>query len=239
VVGIGPGNPLDRTKRAELAIAQSSVIVGYTPYLKSIADLTEDKLLISSGMRGEIERCTLAIEHASCGKTVSLISSGDPGVYGMAGLVLEIAQMSKCSCTIKIVPGVTAATAAAASLGAPLMTDFAVVSLSDLLVPWDQIKKRLTALAESGMVTVLYNPKSNSRTEPFFSMIEIFKKFRPGNTPVGIVTNASSEGELVLITTLSELATADINMKSVVIICNELTNTGNNCLIAQRGYRLE
>lgn len=239
MVGIGPGNPLDRTKRAELAIAQSSVIVGYTPYLESITDLTADKLLISSGMRAEIERCTLAIEHASAGKTVCLISSGDPGVYGMAGLALEIAQKSKSPCAIKIVPGVTAATAAAASLGAPLMTDFAVVSLSDLLVPWDQIEKRLKALAESGLVTVLYNPKSNSRTEPFFSMIEIFQRFRPGTTPVGIVTNASSEGEIVNITTLSELAAADVNMKSVIIICNEQTNISNNYLIAQRGYRLE
>lgn len=238
MVGIGPGNPLDRTKRAELAIAQSSIIVGYEPYLDSISDITADKLLISSGMRAEVERCTLAIEHASSGKTVSLISSGDPGVYGMAGLALEIAQKSKSPCAIKIVPGVTAATAAA-SLGAPLMTDFAVVSLSDLLVPWEQIEKRLKSLAESGMVTVLYNPKSNSRTEPFFSMIEIFQKFRPGTTPVGIVTNASSEGERVLITTLSELAATDVNMKSVVIICNEQTNTDNNCLIAQRGYRLE
>ena len=239
MVGIGPGNPLDRTKRAELAIAQSSVVVGYKPYLESITDLTAGKLLISSGMRAEIERCTLAIEHASAGKIVSLISSGDPGVYGMAGLALEIAQKSKSSSAIRIVPGVTAATAAAASLGAPLMTDFAVISLSDLLVSWDQIEKRLKAVAESGMVTVLYNPKSNSRTDPFFKMIAIFKKFRPDTTPVGIVTNASSEGELVTITTLSELATSDVCMKSVVIICNELTNTSNNCLIAQRGYRVE
>jgi precorrin-3B C17-methyltransferase len=239
VVGIGPGNPLDRTKRAELAIAQSSVIVGYSPYLESIKDLTAGKHLISSGMRAELERCTLAIEHASKGNMVSLISSGDPGVYGMAGLAFEIAQKIKSTCTIRVVPGVTAATAAAATLGAPLMTDFAVVSLSDLLVPWNQIEKRLRALAESGLVTVLYNPKSNSRTEPFYKMIEIFKLFRPGATPVGIVTNASSEGETVTISTLSKLATADVCMKSVVIICNEQTITENNHLIAQRGYRLE
>ncbi len=239
MVGIGPGNPLDRTKRAELAISRSSVVIGYKPYLDSIVDLTQGKLLISSGMRAEIERCTIAIEHAVNGEIASLISSGDPGVYGMAGLALEIAHRKNFKCNIEIIPGVTAATAAAAALGAPLMTDFAVVSLSDLLVPWEQIEIRLMALSESGMVTVLYNPKSRTRIEPFFKMVRIFKIFRPGNTPVGIVTNASDSKQQVTLTTLSELDKADINMKSIIIICNDKTSAIDNFLIAQRGYRVE
>jgi precorrin-3B C17-methyltransferase len=238
VVGIGPGNPLDRTRRAELAISQSSVVVGYTPYIESIADLTAGKELISSGMRAEIERCTKAVQIASSGKVVSLISSGDPGVYGMAGLALEIAIKESANCTVEIIPGVTAATASAASLGAPLMTDFSVISLSDLLVQWEQIEKRLTAAAESGITTVIYNPKSMSRTEPFYKMISIFKKYRSGSTPVGIVTNASSENEQTIIITLDELTDADVTMKSVITICNNDTQVVKNRLIAHRGYRI-
>jgi precorrin-3B C17-methyltransferase len=239
VVGIGPGNPLDRTKRAELAIKESSIIVGYTPYIESIKDLTSEKTLVSSGMRAEIERCTIAVENAMSGKTVSLISSGDPGVYGMAGLAIEIASKRNSQIQITIIPGVTAATAAAAALGAPLMTDFAVISLSDLLVPWEQIEKRLLALAQSGMTTVLYNPKSISRTEPFSKMISIFSKFRLKTTPVGIVTSASNEDQQIVMTTLSELANADVGMKSVLIICNEFTSKVSSFLIAQRGYKVE
>jgi precorrin-3B C17-methyltransferase len=239
VVGIGPGNPLDRTKRAELAIAESSVIVGYTPYVESIADLTEDKSLVSSGMREEIERCTQALEIASKGKIVSLISSGDPGVYGMAGLAIELAFKNSYKCGIIIIPGVTAATAAAASVGAPLMTDFAVISLSDLLVSWDQIERRLRALAGSGMVTVLYNPKSRSRTEPFFNMVKIFRDARPDTTPVAIVTHASCDNEELVITSLGKLETEDVTMKSVIMIGNDQMLSLDNCLVAKRGYRVD
>ncbi len=239
MVGIGPGHPLDRTKRAELAISQSDVVVGYKPYIDSISDLTTGKVTISSGMRQEIERCTKAVELAITGQVVSLISSGDPGIYGMAGLAIEIAHKKDARIPIQIVPGVTAASAAAAALGAPLMTDFAVISLSDLLVSWDQIEKRLHALAQSELVTVIYNPKSHTRTEPFFKMVEIFKKHRTGSTSVGIVTNASESTAKISTIELSDLASAEVTMKSVIIICNDQTNRINGFLIAQRGYQVK
>lgn len=239
MVGIGPGHPLDRTKRAELTISQSDVVVGYKPYIDSISDLTAGKVTIISGMRQEIERCTKAVELAATGQVVSLISSGDPGIYGMAGLAIEIAHKKDAHIPIQIVPGVTAASAAAAALGAPLMTDFAVISLSDLLVSWDQIEKRLHALAQSGLVTVVYNPKSNTRTEPFLNMIEIFKKYRSESVSVGIVTNASDSTAKISTTVLSDLVSAEVTMKSVIIICNDQTNRINGFLVAQRGYQVK
>jgi precorrin-3B C17-methyltransferase len=139
VVGIGPGGPLDRTRRAEEAIAKSAVIVGYNRYVELVSDLTTGKELIATGMTREVERCRMALERAEEGQTVALVSSGDPGVYGMAGLVLELAATSGLNVPVEIVPGVSAANALAARLGAPLMCDFATLSLSDLLVPWETI----------------------------------------------------------------------------------------------------
>ncbi|MDR0842662.1 MAG: precorrin-3B C(17)-methyltransferase, partial [Acidobacteriota bacterium] len=163
VVGIGPGHPLDRTRRAEEAIARSGVVIGYRPYIDLICDLTAGKEILASGMRQEVDRCRLALERAAAGEVVSLISSGDAGVYGMAGLVLEIAAQRDIRPPIEIIPGISAANSAAARLGAPLMLDYACVSLSDLLVPWDTIRRRLEAVAAADMVVALYNPKSKKR----------------------------------------------------------------------------
>ena len=146
-VGIGPGGRQHRTFRAVEAIAESQVVVGYSRYLELIADLTAGKEIISSGMTQEIERCRIALRRAAAGQTVALISSGDAGIYGMAGLAIELAQAERMRVPIEVVPGVTAASAAAAALGAPLMLDFAAVSLSDLLVPWEVIRDRLRAVA--------------------------------------------------------------------------------------------
>ena len=140
MVGIGPGGPLDRTRRAEEAIAASDCVVGYTRYMELVSDITAGKELIATGMTRETERCRIALARATEGKTVSLISSGDPGIYGMAGLVLELAAAEGNSIPIEIIPGVTAAQALAARLGAPLMCDYATLSLSDLLVPWETIR---------------------------------------------------------------------------------------------------
>jgi precorrin-3B C17-methyltransferase len=159
VVGIGPGSRLDRTRRAEQAIADAHVIVGYVRYVELIADLCTGKQVLASGMRQEVERCRQALQVAADGARVALVSSGDPGVYGMAGLALELASEVAPRVPITVVPGVTAANAVAARLGAPLMLDFAVLSLSDLLVPWQQIRHRLEAVAAADLVTVLYNPR--------------------------------------------------------------------------------
>ena len=147
VVGIGPGNPLDRTIRAEEAILKSQLIVGYGPYVDSIADLCDGRQTLTSGMRQESERCRAALEEAVAGATVALISSGDSGIYGMAGLAMEMATAEDYKVDIEVIPGVSASNAAAAQLGAPLMLDSAIVSLSDLLVPWEQIVTRLKAVA--------------------------------------------------------------------------------------------
>ena len=163
VVGIGPGGRQHRTLRAIEAIAESRTVVGYTPYLEAIADLTGGKELVASGMTHEVERCRQALHRAAAGEVVALISSGDAGIYGMAGLALELAEAENLHVPLEIIPGVTAASAAAAALGAPLMLDFAVISLSDLLVSWEVIRRRLEAVAAADLVVALYNPRSKKR----------------------------------------------------------------------------
>jgi precorrin-3B C17-methyltransferase len=190
-------------------------------------------------MRQEVERCRSAIDHALQGKTTAIISSGDPGIYGMAGLAIELASQMQAKIDIKIIPGVTAASAAGAALGAPLMIDFAVISLSDLLVPWELIQKRLKAVAECGLVTVLYNPKSMTRIEPFEKMLSLFRAIRPGNTPVGIVTRVSDETEQsVVLSSLDNLDKEEITMNSVVVIGNDQTLRIGGWLVAHRGYEV-
>ena len=236
VVGIGPGGAEHRTFRAVEAIAESQVVVGYAPYLESIADLTAGKELISSGMTHEIERCRQAIQRAAAGETVALISSGDPGIYGMAGLALELAEAEKYGIAIEIVPGVTAASAAAAALGAPLMLDFAVISLSDLLVSWELIRRRLEAVAAADLVVALYNPRSKKRVRQLEEAVEIFRAVRPGHTPVGIVTAAGQNDQAVVLTDLEHLLEQEVTMRSVVVIGNSTTRRIDHWMVAARGY---
>lgn len=238
MVGIGPGNPLDRTHRAERAIAESNVVVGYGRYVDAISDLTAGKELIRSGMRQEIERVREALRLASSGRTVALVSSGDPGIYGMAGLALELAKAMNTDIPIDIIPGVTAASAAAASLGAPLMTDFAVVSLSDLLVSRQQILKRLEALAQAGFVTVLYNPRSSSRTSLFSEALAIFRRHQSGELAVGIVSDASDEQQSVTLTDLAHVDEARVDMRTIVVIGNSDTLTIDRRMVTRRGYEV-
>ncbi len=236
MVGIGPGGPLDRTRRAELAIAQSQVVVGYKKYLQNVADLTEGKELISSGMKEEVSRCRAAIELAGAGKTVALISSGDAGVYGMAGLAIELAHAMNSKTPIEIVPGVTAASAAAGRLGAPLMLDFAVISLSDLLVPWDTIRARVQALAGADMVVAIYNPRSTLRVKQLEETVAIFQQHRPAATPVGIATAVGTSEERIVLSTLDELLKQDIDMRTVLIVGNSASKVLDGWLITSRGY---
>jgi precorrin-3B C17-methyltransferase len=238
VVGIGPGHPQDRTVRAESAIRKSDVIVGYESYLDKISDLLSGKEVISSGMKKEKERAGAAVDHAMDGKTVSLISSGDAGIYGMAGLALEIIHAKNIRVEVEIVPGVTAASAAAAKLGAPLMLDFAVISLSDLLVPWTEIEQRLTAVAPLSMIVCLYNPKSRKRIRQIEIAAKILRGHRSGSVPVGICTALGTPEERTVLTTLDRFLEEEINMKSIVIIGSERTETLGPYMVTLRGYSL-
>jgi precorrin-3B C17-methyltransferase len=238
VVGIGPGGPLDRTRRAEQAIAQSSVIVGYARYLHLIADLVDGKELIASGMTEEIARCQTALRRAAAGAAVALVSSGDPGIYGMAGLVLEIAEAEGLTLPITIVPGVSAANAAAACLGAPLMLDAAFISLSDLLVPWNVIRHRLEAVAGADLVVTLYNPRSRGRVRQLEEAASIFRRHRLGSTPVGIGTAVGTDEERIVISDLDSFLGEEIGMRSIVLIGNSTTRLMGSWLVTPRGYRV-
>jgi precorrin-3B C17-methyltransferase len=238
VVGIGPGGSLDRTHRAEGAIAKSSVVVGYTTYVELVGDLIGDREVISTGMTGEVERCRRALGEALRGETVALVSSGDPGIYGMAGLVLELCEAEELRVPVEIVPGVTAAGSVAARLGAPLMLDFACISLSDLLVPWERIRERLEAVAAADLVCVLYNPRSKRRTKNLPKAQEFFLRHRPATTPVGIGTAVGREDERIVLTTLDELPEEEINMRSTVVIGNRSTREVAGLMLTPRGYEL-
>jgi precorrin-3B C17-methyltransferase len=213
-------------------------VVGYSRYLEAIADLLAGKEQISSGMTQETQRCRTALRRAAEGQTVALISSGDAGIYGMAGLAIELAEAEGFLVPIEVVPGVTAASAAAAALGGPLMADFAVISLSDLLVPWDVIRRRLEAVARADLVVCLYNPRSRKRVRQLDEAAEIFLACRPASTPVGLVTAAGREEQRIVITDLSQLAAQDVNMQSTVIIGNRTTRRIDAWLVTARGYAL-
>ena len=238
VVGIGPGNLIDMTERAKLAIAEAEIIVGYHTYVELIEPLINDKKIIGTGMRQEIERCKAAVDEALT-KNVVVVSSGDAGVYGMAGLVLEmILELPKAQRpAFKVISGVSAVNAAASILGAPLMHDFAVISLSDLLTPWNLITKRVEFAAQADFVIALYNPKSHKRIENICEVQQIILKHRDKNTPVGIVTGASRNNETKIISTLERFTDEDINMFSLVIVGNSSTYVKEGYMITPRGYK--
>ncbi|MCK9392092.1 MAG: precorrin-3B C(17)-methyltransferase [Syntrophales bacterium] len=238
VVGIGPGDPLDRTRRAEAAIIGSDVVVGYRQYLDLVEDLTKGKEIVASGMTQEVERCRAALRHAAAGKTVALVSSGDPGVYGMAGLALEMAVGEDFHATIEVIPGVPSANAAAARLGAPLMLDYTTISLSDLLVSWATIRTRLEAVAAADLVVALYNPRSRKRIKQLEEAAEIFRAHRPGATPVGIATAVGRRDEQIILSDLDHFLNEPIGMRSMVIIGNSASRTARGWFITSRGYRL-
>lgn len=238
VVGIGPGGLDHLTARARAALEGSEVIVGYTYYLELIEEFIRGKERVSTGMTREVDRCTKAVELALSGRSVSVVSTGDPGVYGMAGLVLELLAARDRDGTVKveIVPGITAAGAAASVLGAPLMADFVVISLSDLLTPWERIEKRLKAAAEGDFVVALYNPRSTKRIAHLTRALEILGAHLPSETPVGIVRNALREGEEKILCTLATAAAQEVDMMSIVIVGNSMTRVLNNRMVTPRGY---
>lgn len=239
IVGIGPGNLEQMSHLAYKILQQVDVIVGYKTYIKLIEKLISEKQRVYvSGMGQERERVEKAIKFANEGYNVAVISSGDPGVYGMAGLILELIEKRNYKIAAEIIPGITAANAAAALLGAPLMHDYAVISLSDILTPWELIEKRLERVAAADFITVLYNPKSSQRRKQIEIAQEIFLNYCSAVTPVGIVRKAGRKGEEKVITTLADMLEEKIDMLTTVIIGNSQTYITGNKIITPRGYRL-
>lgn len=240
IIGTGPGAEEDLSGRAVQALRSADVIVGYKTYINLIQDLVKDKEIISTGMTREKERCAAAINRAAEGQKVAVISSGDPGVYGMAGLVLEMLEAAGKleSIPVQVIPGITSATASASRLGAPLMHDFAVISLSDLLTDWEVIEKRLEAAAQGDFVIVLYNPASKKRSWQIRRARDIFLRYKPPSTPVGIVKNAAREEESLYITDIENMLNYPIDMLTTVIIGNRSTRKAGHFIITPRGYKL-
>jgi len=214
------------------------VIVGYRNYTSLIEDLTVGKEVLSSAMLQEVDRCRQAIELAASGRTVALVSSGDPGIYGMAGLAMEQAESLGHNIAIEVIPGISASGSAGALLGAPLMLDYATISLSDLLVPWEQIVRRLEAVAAADLVTVLYNPRSKKRVHQLEDTAAIFRKYRSDETPVGIASSIGLEDQNTVICTLGKFLDEEIGMRSTVILGNSTTRIINGRMVTPRGYRL-
>ena len=237
VAGIGPGGADQITPRALRAIESSEVIVGYGVYADLIRPLFPDKEYVTTAMRREEERCRVAVERAKAGDSVCVICSGDAGVYGMAGLVLTLAEGTGID--VEVVPGMTAACTGAALLGAPLTHDFAVISLSDLLTPWELIEKRLRCAAEGDFSICLYNPMSHRRTEHLRRACEIILEHRGADTPAGLAHSIGREGEYAEIMTLGELKDATADMFTTVFIGNSRTRVIGDRMVTPRGYVAE
>lgn len=234
VVGIGPGGREHMTLKALKAIEESEVLVGYSFYIELLGDLVEAKEVIKTGMRGELERCKAAIESARAGKTTAIVSTGDSGLYGMAGPIHEMAE----GVEIEVVPGISSAFSAAAELGAPIMHDFCTVSLSDLLTPWETIESRLEMASKADFVIALYNPKSKTRTTQIERAFEIIREHKADSTPVGIVKNSGRFGKVVSTSTLGDTDFEDIDMMTVVIVGNKETYFKDGNIVTPRGYSI-
>lgn len=236
VVGLGPGAGEDLTGRARRAIEEADLVVGYTAYIALIRDQFPDKEMTSTGMKKEVDRCRLAVEAAVEGKNVAVVCSGDSGVYGMAGLIYEVAQ-DYPPIDIEVAPGITAACGGAAVLGAPLTHDFAVISLSDLLTPWEKIQKRLEAAAAADFVICLYNPRSRSRSDYLRWACDILLTQKAPNTVCGFVQNIGREGERAVTLTLAELReNTEVDMFTTVFIGNSETALMSGKMVTPRGY---
>lgn len=238
IVGLGPGGHEQMSHEAKEAILNSDVIVGYVTYIKLVKELIKGKELIHNGMRQEVERCQKAIDIAAEGKDVAVISSGDAGVYGMAGLILELMHKQKVDIPVKVVPGITASIGGAACLGAPLMNDFCHISLSDLMTPWEIIEKRLDAASSADFVICLYNPRSKGRPHHLKKALEIMKKHKKEDTVVGIAKDVGRPKEQMIVTTIKDLDEELVDMTTVVIVGNKETYVSNGRMLTPRGYTL-
>ncbi|MDO5028563.1 MAG: precorrin-3B C(17)-methyltransferase [Bacillota bacterium] len=237
VIGIGPGGKERMTQEALKALADSEVIVAYTPYLAYVADYIGDKETYTSGMKKEIERCQKAIDFAREGRTTSILSTGDAGLYGMAGPILELLKEDQ-EVEVQLVPGVTSVFSAAAELGAPIMHDLAIISLSDLMTPWELIQKRVDLAAQGDFVIGLYNPRSKGRPDHLKTAIEIMLKHKSPSTPVGVVKNSGRDNTEKWITSLGDLDYEKVDMLTVLIIGNKASYVDGDRMVTPRGYDL-
>jgi precorrin-3B C17-methyltransferase len=238
VIGIGPGSEAMMTQEAIAALQEAEIVVGYKTYTHLVKPLTGDKQVIKTGMCKEIERCQTAIELAQAGHNVALISSGDAGIYGMAGLVLELVTSQQLDIEVRLVAGITASIAAASLLGAPLMHDFCHISLSDLLTPWPVIEKRIIAAASADFVICFYNPRSRGREGHLARAFELMSEFTRPQTPVGVVKAAGRKKEQKWLTTFGEMDFEPVDMTSLVIVGNKTTFIRDGLMITPRGYEL-
>ena len=236
VVGIGPGSYEDMTIRAVNALKDSEIIVGYTVYVDLLREYFPEKEMLTTPMRQEQERCQMAILKAQEGKRVAMVCSGDSGVYGMSGLILQLAKESP-DLEIEVIPGVTAALSGGAVLGAPLGHDFAVISLSDLLTPMELIEDRLKYSACSDMVICLYNPSSKKRADYLKNACEIVLQHQKPETVCGLVRNIGRDGEQMEVLTLSQLKDTNVDMFTTVYIGNSMTREINGRMVTPRGYK--
>ena len=236
VVGIGPGNDENMTIRADRALADSQVIVGYPVYVDLVKDRYPGKELLSTPMTQEADRCRMAIEEARNGKTVSMVCSGDSGIYGMASLIYEILG-DDTSVDVEVIPGLTAACSGGAVLGAPLTHDFAVISLSDRLTSWEKIETRLDCAAKADLSIVIYNPKSKGRPDHLKKACEILLRVLPEDRPCAVAQYIGREGENRRFYTLGQLKDAQVDMFCTVFIGNESTRMIGGNMVTPRGYR--
>lgn len=236
VVGLGPGNPEGLTAAALAALERCDLIAGYQTYVDLIRTRFPDKELLSTSMRQETQRCRMALAEAAKGRQVAMVCSGDPGVYGMAGLIYQLWKEYP-QVELEVVPGVTAACSGAALLGAPLGHDFAVISLSDLLTPWETIEKRLEAAALGDFCICLYNPSSKKRGDYLRRACEILLRHRAPENPVGVVRNIGRDGQMAQVMTLAQLQNYQADMFTTVFIGNSQTQLIGNKMVTPRGYR--
>jgi len=237
IVGMGPGREEDMTQEALTVLDSCDVIVGYTVYLNLLGERFLGKTFLSTPMRQEVERCRMCYEEAKKGKRVALICSGDAGIYGMASLMYEMSAEYP-SCELTVVPGITAASSGAAVLGAPLNHDFCVISLSDLLTPWETIEKRLHAAGMADFVICLYNPSSKKRADYLQKACDILLQYRDVGNICGYVKNIGREGETYQILSLKELRDTKVDMFTTVFIGNSRTMELNGRMVTPRGYKL-
>lgn len=236
IVGIGPGNYENMTIRADKALAESQVIVGYPVYVDLVKDRYPGKELLSTPMTQEADRCRMAIEEAQKGKTVAMVCSGDSGIYGMASLIYEILG-EETGVEVEVIPGLTAACSGGAVLGAPLTHDFAVISLSDRLTPWEKIETRLDYAAKADLSIVIYNPKSHGRPDHLRKACDILLKTLPEDRLCGVVRNIGREGQHRTLLTLKELRDFDADMFCTVFIGNAQAKCIAGNMVTPRGYR--
>ena len=236
VVGIGPGAYEKMTIEAAEALKNSDVIIGYTVYVDLVKEHFAGKEFLTTPMKKEVERCKMAFEEAMKGKTVSMICSGDAGVYGMAGLMYEVG-MNYPEVELSVIAGVTAATGGAAVLGAPLIHDFCLISLSDLLTPWEKIETRLLDAAHGDFVICLYNPSSKKRHDYLQKACDLMLKYKSEETVCGIVGNIGRDGESEKVMTLKALRDTQVDMFTTVFIGNSQTKNINGKMVTPRGYK--